>query len=93
MKLRLYVVRDKLAEDATPPMAFANDDIARRTFFNSMKENPNVCDFDLYFVGTYNTSSMDLEASIPELLDTNQEKIKINEISRSQAVKDESQTV
>lgn len=84
MKLRLYVLRDNLADDATPPMAFPNDDVARRTFESSMSNNPNVADFDLFCIGVYNSSTLSIESlSVPSLVDTNEEKTKILEISRS----------
>lgn len=79
MKLKLYVIHDKVAEDSTPPMAISNDSMARRVFKKSMKENENVFDYNLYCVGLFNTTSMEVTPQAPELIETNDEKLSIQE--------------
>lgn len=49
--MRLYVIFDKLADEAGPVFEAKNDKVAYRQFMNSMPDNIDQADFDLRCVG------------------------------------------
>ncbi|WGL31449.1 nonstructural protein [Dipodfec virus UOA04_Rod_1057] len=78
MTEKLYSVKDELAGVCLPPVPQKNDDVAIRTFYQSMKQNDSVADFNLYFVGTFDSEAGILEPCIPpRIIDTNEAKKKI----------------
>lgn len=97
MKLGLYSIKDNVTEDCTPPMAFPNAEAALRAFRQSMKSNANVADFDLYYVGRFDSTTMCIDDNGDvSLIDTNEIKKSILESSlrsEQQAVKDVSEKV
>lgn len=58
MKIRLYSVLDRTAQQFGAPMAFANDAIARRSFTDAFVDSESVFalhpdDFELHFIGEF----------------------------------------
>lgn len=58
MKIRLYSVLDRTAQQFGAPMSFHNDDIARRSFADAFIDPESVFalhpdDFELHFIGDF----------------------------------------
>lgn len=78
MVLKLYTIKDELSGESNPPVPQANDDVAIRTFYQAMRTNDMVADFNLYYVGDYNTETMLFDGlDVPDIIDTNDVKAKI----------------
>lgn len=57
MKVNLYSVRDSVAKEFGPIYCCKNDDVARRAYSQLMKDVNSPVDFDLYFVGAFDTDT------------------------------------
>jgi len=57
MIIQLYSVYDKVAAIFHKPFSEINDATAIRAFENSLKENPDTVDFELYSVGEFDDSN------------------------------------
>lgn len=72
MKYPMYCYRDNKANDFSPPMITQNEETAKRDFDyrlhndKSMGFSPN--DFDLYYVGTFDTANGQIEGILPEFV-------------------------
>lgn len=78
MTLNMYTIKDELSGDSNAPIPQANDDVAIRTFYQSLKLNETVVDYNLYFVGTYDGETMLFDpCQPPRMIDTNDVKKKI----------------
>lgn len=66
MKKKLYVVFDKVAEEAMPIFEGKNDGVAWRKFADvrDKTEGIRIEDFDLYRVGSFDTETMVLEGDL-----------------------------
>jgi hypothetical protein len=58
MKIRLYSVLDRTAQQFGAPMSFHNDDVARRSFADAFLDPESVFalhpdDFELHFIGEF----------------------------------------
>ena len=62
MKMNMYCVYDRVIGEATAPFLQKNDDCARRAFVKLMRETgmAGCDDFELVFIGTFNSSTMDV---------------------------------
>lgn len=61
MKIRLYSVLDRIAQQFGAPMSFHNDDVARRSFVDAFLDPESVFalhpdDFELHFIGDFESS-------------------------------------
>lgn len=52
---KIYNIYDKVAKTYTMPLVFTNDDSAKRYFTTQFIDNPNKNDYDLYYLGDYDT--------------------------------------
>lgn len=65
MKMKLYTIRDKVADEAGPIYQAKNDAIAVRQFNNLMaNQQVDVVDYALYCVGEFDTEAMTIEPDI-----------------------------
>lgn len=71
MIFNLYNVMDKVAEEYAPPFVAKNDAVALRQF-NQMIKNLNVNDYDLNFIGKYDTDTGLITVSLPEKLNASE---------------------
>lgn len=53
MKLKMYSIYDKVAAVFNKPFVEVNHPSAIRSFDHSIKDNPHIEDFDLYFLAEY----------------------------------------
>lgn len=74
MKRRLYVIRDNVAgEAAGPPMAFAHDAVAVRSF-SDIASDPqtqlgrHVKDHDLVLIGEYDSETLIVDGLVPTVV-------------------------
>jgi len=61
MKIRLYSVLDRTAQQFGAPMSFHNDDVARRSFADAFLDPESVFalhpdDFELHFIGEFEST-------------------------------------
>jgi hypothetical protein len=61
MKIRLYSVLDRTAQQFGAPMSFHNDDVARRSFADAFVDAESVFglhpdDFELHFIGEFESN-------------------------------------
>ena len=57
MKMECYAIRDVVTELFAPPFLAENDNTAIRTFETSRQKQPFPQDYELYLIGSYDTSS------------------------------------
>lgn len=57
MIVKLYSVCDTVAEEFGPIYSCKNDEVAKRAFHDLIKDSSTPLDYDLYFVGTFNTDT------------------------------------
>lgn len=57
MKVLLFAVYDRIAQDYAQPFQSKNEDTATRSFLAGAEGQPNNEDFELYEVGEYDTSN------------------------------------
>jgi len=57
MKVQLFAVYDRIAQDYAQPFQSKNEDTASRSFLAGAEGQPNSTDFELYTVGSYDTST------------------------------------
>ena len=55
MEMRLYVIRDNVAEECGPVFAAVNDGIACRQYKQLLSGCPDIMDYQLQHVGMYDT--------------------------------------
>jgi len=67
MELKLYTVKDNVSDEFAPPFAAKNDPVAIRQFKGLIK-NLNPEDYDIYFLGKYDTDTGIIEMCLPEKL-------------------------
>lgn len=74
MKYRMYSVLDRKARNYGNPMAFLNDDIARRGATTLLRDNNSEIsqfpdDFDLYYIGDFSTEhGVIVPSEVPQLV-------------------------
>lgn len=61
MKMRLYSVLDRTAQQFGAPMSFVNDDVARRSFADAFTDPESVFsyhpeDFELHYIGEFDAT-------------------------------------
>lgn len=56
-KQNLYSVVDIVAQQASPPFAAVNDAVAKRQFFQLLKDAYDTEDYELHEVGTYSMAT------------------------------------
>lgn len=79
MVKELYVVRDKLALESGPIMECRNVNVARRAFETMIKDHRLIpADFELVFIGFYDTDSGRLIAEEPSVVDFSSDVFSIN---------------
>lgn len=61
MKQNLYVIFDKVAQEAGPIQCAKNDGIARRIFAQALKDAPFSGDFKIMCVGVYESETVKFE--------------------------------
>lgn len=71
MKQKLYVIFDKVAEEAGPVQCAKNDGIARRMFRQAIKDAPFPGDFKILCIGEYDSDTVEFSIYNPpnEILD------------------------
>lgn len=71
MKQKLYVIFDKVAQEAGPIQCAKNDGIARRMFRSAIKDAPFPMDFKIMCVGEYDSETVmfDIYSAPNEILD------------------------
>ena len=57
MIVKLYSVFDSVAEEFGPIYSCKNDEVAKRAFHELIKDSSSSLDYDLYFLGTFNTDT------------------------------------
>ena len=57
MIVKLYSVCDTVAEEFGPIYSCKNDEVAKRAFHDLIKDSSSPLDYDLYFLGTFNTDT------------------------------------
>ena len=57
MIVKLYSVCDTVAEEFGPIYSCKNDEVAKRAFHDLIKDSPSPLDYDLYFLGTFNSDT------------------------------------
>lgn len=60
MKLKMYSIYDKVAAVFNKPFVEVNHPSAIRSFDHSIKENPHLEDYDLYFLAEYDDQNGEL---------------------------------
>lgn len=56
MTMKLYTIRDNIAEEFGPVFVAKNDNVAKRQFINLIQENQiNITDYTLWYVGDFYT--------------------------------------
>lgn len=65
---RLYVVYDRVAEEAGSIGYAKNDAVALRQFGAEMAKMPNSEDFDLYFIGEFDSETMEIKQEKVEIV-------------------------
>ena len=57
MIVKLYSVCDTVAEEFGPIYSCKNDEVAKRAFHDLIKDSSSPLDYDLYFLGYFNTDT------------------------------------
>lgn len=57
MVVKLYSVCDTVAEEFGPIYSCKNDEVAKRAFHDLIKDSSSPVDYNLYFLGTFNTDT------------------------------------
>lgn len=53
----LCLIFDKVASQYTAPLCFTNEDCAKRYFIGKFKSDPDISDYELYLIGSYNSDN------------------------------------
>lgn len=69
MIFNVYTVRDTVAQESGPIFTAKNDAIAFRQFSNILKETTTPKDFQLIYLGKYNTEIGKIYADEPTLVE------------------------
>ena len=75
----VYVVYDKLAEEYSDPISIKNDALANRFFVQELKKVPNRDDYIIYWVGSYDTDTSDLDTFEKEELELDFSSLEVDE--------------
>lgn len=68
LKVKLYTIYDRVGEEAGPITFARNDALARRMFDSVMEKEPFRKDFALFYIGDYDTSSMEITPCSPKMV-------------------------
>lgn len=69
MEMRLYVIRDKVAEECGPVFAAVNDGIAFRQYRHLLSGCPDIMDYQLQCVGAYDTVMGEIVGHAPVIVE------------------------
>lgn len=67
MITKIYVIYDRVAQEAGPLVCLKNDDLAKRMYAQSLVDQRST-DFDLYLLGEYDTERMKIVSHDAQLL-------------------------
>lgn len=80
MKMPIYALRDKLSTEFLFPAPDSNEYTAKRSFARAISAGDGLLsfkpsDFDLYKVGTYDSTTGQVESCIPEFVCNGQDLV------------------
>jgi len=78
MTYKLYAVYDNVAEEAGPIFCAVNDGVATRQFRQIVQNTENRNDFELFFLGLYDSKTVELKEEVKSSVPVQQVKVEVS---------------